>query len=221
MINNHPSSELLVEYSSASMAIAPSVAITTHLQFCIKCRQVIHTLNQVGGEILENLPQEPVSEELLGDLLLRISKMPQQHSDERHPEATSTAVVQQTLPENIQRLLPDGNLAWRFLSPSLRVATMSVGEESHELALHRIKAGGKTPKHTHTGQEITVVLTGYFSDEKGLYQCGDFLVREQGESHRPWASQNEECICLSVLASPIKLTGLKQIFNPLLKFAPS
>ena len=116
--------------------------------------------------------------------------------------------------------MPVGNLAWRSLSPSLKVAPIGIGEKVHELALHRIKVGGKVPEHNHKGSEITVVLKGSFSDEDGVYQEGDFIVREAGDVHQPIAAKNEECICLSVLAAPIKLTGIKRLLNPLLTFSP-
>ena len=96
-----------------------------------------------------------------------------------------------------------------------------MGEKDYEVALHRIDAGGKAPEHDHRGREITVVLTGSFSDEDGVYQPGDFLVREPGDTHRPFAARNEDCICLSVLEAPIKLTGIKRILNPFLSFTPS
>jgi putative transcriptional regulator len=66
-----------------------------------------------------------------------------------------------------------------------------------------------------------VVLKVSFSDEDGVYHPGDFIVREAGEIHRPCATLNDDCICLSVLEAPIKLTGIKRIFNPFLRFSPS
>jgi putative transcriptional regulator len=223
MISNHPSSELLIEYSAASMATAPSIAVTTHLQFCDKCQQATQSLNQIGGELLEASLGTSVSEDSLEELLRKVSDLPQETADESQSATKSTSSTdrfKQALPTYVQGLFPPNDLDWRSVSKSVQVATMRSGETSHELALHRISAGGETPKHRHTAQEITVVLTGCFSDENGVYQPGDFLVREQGEVHRPSASQNEECICLSVLAGPIKLTGLKQILNPFLKFSP-
>ena len=44
------------------------------------------------------------------------------------------------------------------------------------MALHKICAGGKTPKHDHEGLEYTVVLKGSFSDENAVYREGDFLT---------------------------------------------
>ncbi len=124
------------------------------------------------------------------------------------------------LPDCIQEFLPEDGLCWRKLTRSLRAARISVGEDKCELGLHWIAAGGKTPEHDHRGLEITVVLQGSFSDEDGVYQEGDFLVREPGDIHRPRAARDEECVCLSVLEAPIKLTGVKRIMNVLMGFVP-
>jgi putative transcriptional regulator len=225
MVNRHPQSELLLEYCSGSLALAPSIAVTTHLQFCEHCGGAVKSLERIGGDFLDQTEAVPVSDDLFGKVLQGI----EQDAGDSGSAITTPALTQkvaideiaQSLPQYVQKLLPQGELAWGYLSPSLRIANVGVGDDNHELAIHRIKAGGKAPQHSHRGQEITVVLTGTFSDEGGIYQPGDFVVREQGDVHRPIASQNEDCICLSVLAAPIKLTGVKRLFNPFLSFSPS
>ena len=92
---------------------------------------------------------------------------------------------------------------------------------SPHLEYFLIKGGGRAPEHNHRGDEITLALTGSFSDEDGIYHPGDFIVRKAGEIHRPFAAQHRECICLSVLEAPIQLTGVKRIFSPFLSFSPS
>lgn len=221
MINNHPESEILVEYASGVLSLAPSIAVTTHLQFCNTCRGTVDALKHIGGDLLEQVEAIPVSEDLLANVLLGIDADSDPSESDGEGAQKTVDDVGHALPLFVQRLLPEGNLRWKFLSPSLKVATVSVGEDKYELALHRIKAGGKAPEHNHRGEEITVVLTGTFSDEDGIYQAGDFIVREQGDVHRPIAAQNEECICLSVLAAPIALTGINQLMNPFLSFSPS
>lgn len=219
MIDRHPTPNLLSEYSAGSLALAPSIAVTTHLQFCNKCCDSVNSLQQLGGHLLEEIEATPISEGLLDSVLEGIQTETQEtrvDHTEKHVDAVGDA-----LPGYVRGLLPQGNLNWKSLSPSLKVATLSVGEEAYELALHRILAGGKAPKHNHSGEEITVVLTGTFSDEGGIYQAGDFLVRRPGDVHRPIAAQNEDCICLSVLAAPIQLTGIKRLANPFLSFSPS
>lgn len=219
MINRHPEPDLLVEYAAGSLSRAMCISITAHLQYCEHCRNIVESLENIGGDFLEATDTEAVSEDLLDSILHCIET-----ESHEHTPATRTPCedeVAADLPDYVRGLLPEGVLDWRKLTSSLRVAPISVGEDACELSLHRINPGGKAPEHDHRGREITVVLKGSFSDEDGVYQPGDFIVREPGDTHRPFAAQNEECICLSVLEAPIRLTGLKSVLNPFLSFSPS
>ena len=217
MVCNHPDPELLLEYSTGSLQLAPSVAVKTHLHYCDACAAASNSLEDIGGHLLDCAQYEEVSESLLDEVLCALDEP---ESEPKHQGVVCEDAITDQLPPYVRGLLPE-SLDWRKLSPSLRVAPISVGEKHFELALHKIAAGGKVPVHDHKGQEITVVLKGSFSDEDGVYQPGDFLVREPGESHRPIAAQNDDCICLSVLEAPIKLKGLKRVLNPFLNFSPS
>ncbi len=223
MINNCPDETLLVEYASGTLSTAPSIAVTTHLKYCDKCANAVRTLGFIGGSLLECLEEEEVSAGLLDKVLDRIDSQPEQRPVVADSTVNSLTMdpVASGLPEFVRNLLPGEDLNWRNLTGSLEVAPIQIGEENFELSLHRIHAGGKAPEHSHRGKEITVVLRGSFSDEDGVYQPGDFLVREEGDTHRPYAARNEECVCLSVLEAPIKLTGIKRVFNPFISFSPS
>jgi len=217
MVTKHPDTTFLMDYTTGSLSTAPLIAITAHLQVCEKCREQVDSLSHVGGEMLASTDALPVSDDLFDQVLSCI--------DQGQPAVSKPSKkvddVARSLPDYVQQFLPDGELRWRFLSPSLRVSPITCGESTFELALHRIKAGGRAPNHDHKGLELTVVLKGSFSDEDGVYQEGDFIVREPGDVHRPHAAQNHECICLSVCEAPIKLTGVKGVLNPFLSFAPS
>lgn len=218
MVTMHPNTDYLVEYATGSLSIAICISVATHLQFCEECRIQVDAFHQVGGELLINAPAVPLSEGLLENVLGSL------HSETVEQGAVEKTVakdqVNENLPAYVQNILPEGDLKWRFLSPSVKTAPIGVGETQYELALHRLKAGGNAPTHDHRGDEITVVLLGSFSDEDGVYQPGDFMVRKPGDVHRPQAARHNECICLSVLAAPIKLAGLKRIMNPFLSFSP-
>jgi putative transcriptional regulator len=180
----------------------------------------VESLGEIGGELLNTAEAVPVSDGLFDRIIENLDSLVEEDPSDGVLHHCSDAISTE-LPEFVQRFLPDEELDWRRLSPSLKVAPISVGEEVYELALHRIDAGGKAPEHDHLGKEITVVLTGSFSDEDGVYQAGDFLVRHPGDTHRPFAARNQECICLSVLEAPIRLTGIKRVLNPFLSFTPS
>jgi putative transcriptional regulator len=111
---------------------------------------------------------------------------------------------------------------WKRLSGSMEEAKLFTGQSRFEVALHKICAGGVTPKHDHRGLEYTVVLKGSFSDESSVYTEGDFIIRQPGDVHQPMGAKNGECICLSAQEAPIKLTSLLgYLLNPWLKINPS
>ena len=224
MIKHHPSTALLTDYTVGSLSVAPAVSVTTHLKYCQQCRDTVGSLKQLGGALLCEAEPAQISNDLLSQTLDRLD------ADESEMAlAGGASVVHEFelsdelkgIPEYLNQFLPRNGLNWRKLSSSVTVAPISVGETRYELALHKICAGGQTPVHDHNGVEYTVVLKGSFSDEDGMYNEGDFLTREPGDIHRPFASQHEDCICLSVLEAPIRLKGLGRVLNPFMRFQPS
>ena len=224
MIKHHPSTALLTDYTVGSLSVAPAVSITTHLKYCQQCRDSVGSLKQLGGALLCEAEPAQISNDLLGQTLDRLdadeSEMAlAEGASEVHEFELSDEL--KGIPEYLNQFLPKNGLNWRKLSSSVTVAPISVGETRYELALHKICAGGQTPVHDHNGVEYTVVLKGSFSDEDGMYNEGDFLTREPGDIHRPFATQHEDCICLSVLEAPIRLKGLGRVLNPFMRFQPS
>jgi putative transcriptional regulator len=60
--------------------------------------------------------------------------------------------------------------------------------------------------HGHTGAELTVVLTGAFTDASGEYRRGDMQDIDNIE-HQPVGDQEEGCICLVAAEGPYLLKG--------------
>ena len=225
MIKNHPPTQFLADYSAGSLSLAPAISVTTHMQFCDQCREAVSGLNALGGELLSDSEGVEISSSLLADTLDQLDAQLDDtpYSSVAVPDANPLADTDlaNEIPDYLHKFVGRSALNWRSLSSSVSVAPITVGETEYELALHRIEAGGRTPIHDHQGTEVTVVLKGTFSDEQGMYHEGDFLIREAGDVHQPIAAQNESCVCLSVLSAPIKLTGIKQVLNPFMRFNPS
>jgi putative transcriptional regulator len=143
------------------------------------------------------------------------------------PQRAETAAKNQTassgFPFSVSKLIAnaESTLTWKRLTSSVDIAQFKTGQKVFEVALHKICAGGKTPKHDHNGVEYTVVLKGSFSDERAVYKEGDFLMRQPGDVHQPMGAQNGECICLSALSAPIKLANpLGFLMKPWLRINP-
>ncbi len=237
MITHHPDDNLLTEYSSGSLANALGVIVCAHLQTCPHCRKRVEQLNKLGAAILNQSVAEAVQPESFAQLMTRIrsnsetavsdknsqmQEKQQQKPQELHPTYANDPLLKH-IPKIIAKLLPrDGKLKWERVSGSLKTARLKTGQRQYEVAFQRISSGGKVVEHDHRGLEVTMVLCGSFSDEDGVYNQGDFLVRNPGEVHRPTATQNQDCLCISVVEAPVKVTGLfGKLVNPFLSFRPA
>lgn len=215
MIKHHPDDNLLTEFSAGTLAFGQSIAVSAHLHYCSRCRARVASLNTLGADLLQHSEPEQVSDALLASVMDKLDQEPS-------PEPVPTAPVAAQKPRVLEKILAsNGPEKWEFLTPSLHMARLKTGQQEFEVSLHRIKAGGSVAEHDHKGTEITLVLEGSFSDEAGIYNEGDFLLREAGQVHRPLASRDAPCICLSVVAAPVKMTGaFARLLNPFLSFRP-
>ena len=76
------------------------------------------------------------------------------------------------------------DLEWRKVTNALSVSQLHTGDLKHECALYQIAAGGKIPEHDHKGAEMTVVISGGFSDRQGVYHKGGFYFSRKGPDSR-------------------------------------
>ena len=230
MITHHPDDNLLIEYSSGGLADALAMVVCAHVQICPHCRKRVEHLNTLGAAILNQSIAEMVQPQTFDQLMTRIrnqniegtvhSKLPK--TVELHPVYANDPLLNH-LPKVVSKLLPrDGKLKWERVSGALKTARLKTGQSQYEVAFQRISSGGKVIEHGHRGLEVTMVLCGSFSDEDGVYNQGDFLVRNSGEVHRPTATQNQDCLCLSVVEAPVQVTGFfGKLINPFLTFRPA
>jgi putative transcriptional regulator len=217
----HPDDGLLLEYAAGQTDWAVSICIAAHLHFCPACRAQVARFTRIGGHCLEQADEVAVPEDALNAALAMIRKEKAQAA----PVAAPAPVVKpalQHLPPVIQKLIPaSGKVRWSFVTPALKAARLETGQNKYEVCFHRIKKGGTVAEHDHGGLELTLVLEGCFSDENGTYSVGDFLMKQPGEAHRPTATLDQDCLCLSVQEAPAKLTGLMgRLVNPFLRVRP-
>ena len=215
-IKHHPSRTMLVDFSAGNLGTAESICVSAHLHFCDQCRNELMRLDQVASQLMTEAEPQTIDEDLFDSVMSKIDALPEA------PTKVETG-EKSVFPHTVTKLINETESApnWRRMSSSVDVARVQTGQNKFEVALHRICAGGKTPHHGHNGTEFTVVLKGSFSDEQAVYSEGDFLLRGPGDEHQPMGAQNGECICLSALAAPIKLSSpLGFLMKPWLRINP-
>ncbi len=228
MTNFHPSEDILVEFSSGNLDWAVSITVSAHLQLCPTCKQKVAQLNTLGSSMLSRTPPVAVEEKSFATLMTRIKQTEADQKDAdiapKTPPKEDLKTCDRTkrLPHIVQKLIPkEKPLKWSFISPSLKAAQLETGQNKYEVSFHKIKRGGKVAEHDHKGLEVTLILEGSFSDAEGNYVVGDFLVKNPGDVHRPIAAQDQDCLCLSVVEAPVKITGLMgNLINPFLSVNP-
>lgn len=224
MIHYHPSIEILTDYAAGSLPLAHSLCVSTHLEHCPECQQQIRKLEMLGAHLFdqtqtENRPLSNLKDHFFQNLIEQ-SEQKSDKQQKQEPEEKGIQWDDYTIPRSLRQFITKSydDLNWMRLSPSFKIATLYNEEGGAQIALTRVKAGAHMPTHTHTGDEITLVLEGAFSDESGVYRQGDFISRDASHKHKPIVTKDAECICLTVLDAPIEFTGwLTRLLNPIIR----
>jgi putative transcriptional regulator len=213
MAKHHPELDILTEHAAGSLSIAQSACVSAHLNYCSACSKTVSNMQAVGAAIFETLDPVPVGDALLERVLARLDEEPPLS----YPRARS---VQDATPALLSRLMAGDftDLVWKKVTDALRVSPIRTGDPQFEFSLLHIKAGGMIPPHDHRGSEMTLILQGGFSDDRGSYHAGDFIYRAADDVHAPQAFEGEDCLCLAVIDAPLRFTGWKHRWmNPFLR----
>lgn len=216
MANHHPTPELLAAFSAGNLPLSQALCVSAHAENCSECTANLSRLDALGAQMMGDLSAQSGVDELK-------TKVLDQLSDEAPLTPSMSRTIPPSSPSNIPRCLQQfihsdyDALTWNYVSPSIKAAKLCTDTNGAKVEMLRIKPGGKAATHTHTGDEYTVILEGSFSDESGIYREGDFILRNGSHKHKPIASMDQECICLTVTHAPIKLTGFfTRWLNPLM-----
>ena len=215
MIKHHPDVNLLVDYVSGNLSPAKAACIAAHNSYCGICRKTTFQLETLGAELFKGLECQSVPNSTFDAVLARLDKSPSSQSAQLESKDES-------FPRVLKKLMSKefADLEWRRVTSALSVSQLDAGDSKHECALYQIAAGGKIPEHDHKGAEMTVVISGGFSDRQGVYHKGDFIFREKDQIHAPTALESEDCICLAVSDAPLRFTDWRyRWMNPFLRFS--
>jgi len=197
---HHPSDELLLAHASGAASEAVSLIAGTHLALCPECRAKTAKMEAMGGAILSDLAPAAIADSALQSVLARLDAAPpQQHPVLRGDGKSFTA------PEPLRSYLAGDldRVRWRAIAPGIAYRDLF---RDRDACARLIKSGpGRgVGAHTHRGEELTLVLTGGFTDATGHYVRGDLQMADGALEHRPLADPGEDCIVLAVCDAPLK-----------------
>ncbi len=215
-VNHHPSEALLLDYVSGTLGETWSLGIATHLALCPTCRRSADVLEAIGGNMLESIKPAEMSDDAAARLMARIDVRDEAENETNDlPRASRSPVLPQPLFGYLGKDLAD--LKWQRLGMGAFQSLVPTPEKNITARLLRIPAGRPVPEHTHRGLELTLILSGEFSDATGTYKRGDLQEADETLEHQPCAGPDEDCICLAITDAPLKFRSLAaRIVQPML-----
>jgi putative transcriptional regulator len=208
MIQHHPDDEFLLPLAAGRLRAGQAVVVSTHLENCAECRARLHTLQTVGGALLEESKPVALEAGAWERTLLRIEHAAPEPAG---PAAVPAPLPHPALPEKVSwpaSLRGCRVTDWRFMGPGMRYARVTVPHDPEAtLYLLRIGEGRSLPRHTHSGIEFTQVLCGTFDDGRAVFGPGDFDAADEEVHHQPVVQPGATCVCLAYVGARMRFDG--------------
>jgi putative transcriptional regulator len=202
-----PSDETMLAYAGGTLSSAQRLVVETHLALCEPSRNWAGTLESIGGLLIDDITPVATSPGSLERVFARID------ADAGNTETSVADTEIASLPEPLHRypMTP-----WRKAGRGTMIRRVLTPEDGdHRVIMFKIDPGRKMLQHTHSGQELTCVISGSYSDEGGRYGPGDFEEADSEVSHQPIVDSDVPCICVVALTGKVKLEGfLGRLFQP-------
>lgn len=199
---NQTSEELLLRYAAGQLRPAPALVVASHLAMSPSSQRLVAGFESVGGALLDEAPMADLSAGLFERTLAQLGTCvrPEHPAPVRGHEALDMGIA---LPAPLARRSIG---PWKWLGPGMRYARVAMPEDpDHNVVLLRVPSGRALPQHSHSGEEITLVLKGSFHDETGRYGAGDLIEEDEDTDHSPIVDRDGECICLASIEGPMRI----------------
>lgn len=203
MIRHHPNEATLLSHASGGLPTALSAIVATHLAVCPTCRARTAEAEAIGGALLSAVEPVEVGDGALDRALAAIdTDMPEVPS-----ETADAGMHNPDLPRPLGAMLPADldSLRWWPVGPGIRQARVGTGETT--VRLLRIAPGRAVPQHSHGGHEMTLIVSGSYTDEIGRFMPGDVADLDPEVTHQPVSDADTDCICVIATDAPLEFTG--------------
>lgn len=211
-IHHHPPEEWLVSFAAGLLDLGQHVAIATHLVGCAHCRGLVRSMEHVGGAMLTGLPPTAMSAAALAKVEARLNDLAPASLP---PRAAGLADV-----AGLPRFVREYSAGpWKWIAPKVHIRPIQLPAASlTRVFLLKSRPGTKMIEHTHTGLEMSCVLSGSFAHAGGHFGPGDFDLGEGADDHEITINSAEDCICLVAMQGELKLNGvIGRLLQPLIQ----
>lgn len=194
---------LIARYVAGALPAPLRALVASHLEMSASSRALLRSLEEAAGDELDAI--EPVE---LSDRDGMLNAVLGSQDLAQAPRAAVFRGGDGIMPRPLHDFVGHSvdTIPWKTKLPGFREYEMGDIDGCH-VSMYWIKGGRRIPSHTHDGFEVTLVLDGAFSDERGHYGPGEIALADASVDHRPQADPGRPCICFAVTDAPLRLTG--------------
>ena len=207
-LQHHPKPDTLADYAAGRLDEARGIVIATHLELCTACRRDVGDLEAIGGLCLAENDPVAMNSNTMADVWERAGEQEVPVRDLKRPAAND---IDLAAAAPLRAYLKGGldKVQWKQIAPGLSQHVLEAeGYRDGVLRLLRIAPGTRMPTHTHSEEELTLVLRGAYADTVGEFGPGDLADLNDGVMHAPEAIGEDDCICLIATNAPLVFKDL-------------
>ena len=196
-ITHHPDISTLMCCAAGSQPEAFAAVVASHLALCPECRAEVRHMQEIGVALFDKLEPVPVSCQppvvAMRAAEADVANLP---SDREAIADICKTGVPMPLAKHVGCCLHD--VPWQTVAPGIATYTIPLSKGCcGTLKLVMLQPGIALPQHGHDGAELTLVLTGSYTDETGTYRPGDVADLDEEVTHKPIACPRDGCVCLT------------------------
>lgn len=218
-VKHHLDEATVMAFAAGTLPTPIALVVSAHLSLCPSCRKRVRAAEAIGSAMLEETKPVGLSAGSVNNLFERLEAETRGDA-QRDAPAEQAVEPDPILPLQVRKALgvPLSEIKWKRVSRGVELHSIDLGEEDHgKLYLMKIEAGRALPSHGHGGSEVTLVLSGSYTDHMGQFGRGDIADLDDDVEHQPVVDAGAECICLVASEQPARFSGiLPRLFQPLI-----
>jgi putative transcriptional regulator len=213
-------SELYAGYAAGCLDPAFAMMVETQAAIRRDVHEAMIVSDAIAGSLLEAGDMAHLSAHALDRALAAIDELDAPDTRAREAGRAAARGLNELLdlPEPLRGAAIEaaGQRGWQRMTAGIERLPLAIGS-AIETELYRIASGARIPRHSHSGQEYTLVVAGGFSDERGTYGPGDIVQNGPEDTHQPVGDAGHVCYALTVRDGGLRFTGMIGLVQKLLR----
>jgi putative transcriptional regulator len=203
-ISHHPPEDILAHYAAGTLSEAEHLVIAVHVAGCARCQRFVGQMEMLAAAALADAKAPPEPPGAFAAIMAEVDRSPRTEPQDEGSAKTDPELAE--LPEPLQGL-QIGRSRWIAPGLTTRPILLTPDGKRRAFLLHG-EPGTRLIQHTHTGDELTCVLKGSYTDHVHRFETGDLDFSDEEVEHELVVTDDGPCLCLIAMTGDLKLLGM-------------